>query len=66
MIDFGKRTAFSDTLIILCRMVTYNLRLFHLNPQMLLDKINRRKDRQIRIPFTTAWAADRSYLPQSL
>ena len=44
MIHLGKRAALSDALVVLRGVVAYDLRLFHLNAEMLPYKVNGRKD----------------------
>ena len=54
MIHFRKRTAFSDALIVLCGVMAYDLRLFHLNAELLPYKVNGSKDREEGISLAAA------------
>ena len=58
MIHLGKRTAFADALIVLCGVMAYDLRLFHLNAEMLPYKVNGSKDGEEGIPLAAAWTSD--------
>lgn len=58
MIHLGKRAALSDALVVLRGVVAYDLRLFHLNAEMLPYKVNGRKDGEEGIPLAAAWTSD--------
>ena len=58
MIHLGKRAALSDALVVLCGVMAYDLRLFHLNAEMLPYKVNGRKDGEEGIPLAAAWTSD--------
>ena len=58
MIHLGKRTALSDALVVLCGVMAYDLRLFHLNAEMLPYKVNGSKDGEEGIPLAAAWTSD--------
>lgn len=58
MIHLGKRAAPSDALVVLCGVMAYDLRLFHLNAEMLPYKVNGRKDGEEGIPLAAAWTSD--------
>ena len=58
MIYLGKRTAFSDALIVLRGVMAYDLRLFHLNAEMLPYKVNGGKDGEEGISLVAAWTSD--------
>ena len=54
MIHLGKRTAFSDALIVLRGVMAYDLRLFHLNVELLPYKVNGSKDGEEGISLAAA------------
>ena len=58
MIHLGKRAAFADALIVLCGVMAYDLRFFHLNAEMLPYKVNGSKDGEEGIPLAAAWTSD--------
>ena len=58
MIHLGKRTALSDALVVLCGVMAYDLRLFHLNAEMRPYKVNGSKDGEEGIPLAAAWTSD--------
>ena len=58
MIHLRKRTAFSDALVVLHGVMAYDLRLFHLDAEMLPYKVNGSKDGEERIPLAVARASD--------
>lgn len=58
MIHLGKRAALSDALVVLRGVMAYDLRLFHLNAEMLPYKVNGRKDGEEGIPLAAAWTSD--------
>ena len=58
MIHLRKRTAFSDALIILRGVMAYDLRLFHLNAELLPCKVDDNKDGEEGISLAAAWTSD--------
>ena len=58
MIHLRKRTAFSDALVVLHGVMAYDLRLFHLDAEMLPYKVNGSKDGEEGIPLAAAWTSD--------
>ena len=58
MFYLRKRTAFSDALIVLRGIMAYDLRLFHLNAELLPYKVNGSKDREERISLAAARTPD--------
>ena len=58
MIHLRKRTAFSDALIILRGVMAYDLRLFHLNAELLPCKVDGNKDGEEEISLAAAWTSD--------
>ena len=58
MIHLGKRTAFADALVVLRGVMAYDLRLFHLNAEMLPYKVNGSKDGEEGISLAAAWTSD--------
>lgn len=58
MIHFGKRAAFADALVVLRGVMAYDLRLFHLNAELLPYKVNGSKDGEEGIPLAAAWTSD--------
>ena len=58
MIHLRKRAAFSDALIVLRGVMAYNLRLFHLNAELLPYKVNGGKDGEEGISLAAAWTSD--------
>ena len=58
MIYLRKRTAFSDALIVLRGVMAYDLRLFHLNAELLPYKVNGSKDGEEGISLTAARTSD--------
>ena len=61
MIHLRKRTAFSDALVVLHGVMAYDLRLFHLDAEMLPYKVNGSKDGEEGIPLAAAWTSDLTY-----
>ena len=53
-----KRTAISNTLIVLLRVLAYHDRFFHFHSEMLFDKIYGRQNGQVGIALTTTRPAD--------
>ena len=64
MIYFGKRAAFTDTLVVLRRITANHFRLFHLHAKMRFHKVDSSENRQERIPLAAAGAADFPDLPE--
>ena len=58
MINFCKRTSFTDTLIIFCWMWTNNFRFFHLYAKVFFYKVYGRQDGKIRVTLAAAGSAD--------
>lgn len=58
MIHLGKRAALSDALVVLRGVMAYNLRLFHLNAEMLPYKVNGSKDGEEGITLAAARTSD--------
>mgnify|MGYP001697793726 FL=1 len=58
MIHLGKRTALSDALIVFRGVMAYDLRLFHLDAELLPYKVNGSKDGEEGIPLAAAWTSD--------
>ena len=58
MIHLGKRTAFTDALVVLRGVMAYDLRLFHLNAEPLPYKVNGSKNGEERISLAAARTSD--------
>ena len=58
MIHLGKRTAFSDALIVLRGVIAYDLRLFHLDADLLPYKVNGSENGEEGISLTAARTSD--------
>ena len=58
MIHLRKWTAFSDALIVLRGVMAYDLRLFHLNTELLPYKVNGSKDGEEGISLAAARTSD--------
>ena len=54
MIHLGKRAAFADALVVLCGVMAYDLRLFHLDAELLPYKVNGSKDGKEGISLAAA------------
>ena len=58
MIPLRKRTAFTDALVVLRGVMAYDLRLFHLNAELLPYKVNGSKNGEEGIPLAAARTSD--------
>ena len=58
MIHLGKWTAFTDALVVLRGVMAYDLRLFHLNAELLPYKVNGSKDGEKGISLAAARTSD--------
>ena len=58
MIHLGKWTAFTDALVVLRGVMAYDLRLFHLNAELLPYTVNGSKDGEKGISIAAARTSD--------